>query len=369
MKNDIEVVVSFDTTGSMYPCITQVRREVTSFIKRLFKEVPDLRIGVCSHGDYCDARSTYVFKKHELSTDQQDLVNFVNNCGNTYGGDAPECYELVLHEARNFNWSSDKHKVLILIGDDVPHGPSERQNIDYNKGVGLDWRNELKCLLDMGVKVYGVQALNRSHADSFYNEIAKITGGFRLELNQFSDTIDLIEAICYQQVGQDAVDTFVKSKVDSGKANRTMVLNFTILTGKEVEFKSTEMKKRFYAKDLDAVPAGRFQVLHVDEDCSIKEFVEDQGLRFKTGRGFYEFTKSTKIQDYKEVILEDKLTGDFFCGNKAREICGLPTGSGTVTFCPGKLTSDKYRVFVQSTSYNRKLIGGTKFLYEIEDWS
>jgi hypothetical protein len=25
-------------------------------------------------------------------------------------------------------------------------------------------------------------------------------------------------------------------------------------------------------------------------------------------------------------------------------------------------------VFVQSTSYNRKLIGGTKFLYEVEDW-
>ena len=30
--------------------------------------------------------------------------------------------------------------------------------------------------------------------------------------------------------------------------------------------------------------------------------------------------------------------------------------------CPG------YRVFIQSTSHNRKLIAGTKFLYEVEDW-
>ena len=29
---------------------------------------------------------------------------------------------------------------------------------------------------------------------------------------------------------------------------------------------------------------------------------------------------------------------------------------------------EKYTVFVQSTSVNRKLIGGTSFLYEVEDW-
>jgi hypothetical protein len=28
----------------------------------------------------------------------------------------------------------------------------------------------------------------------------------------------------------------------------------------------------------------------------------------------------------------------------------------------------KYTAFIQSTSANRKLMGGTKFLYEVEDW-
>jgi len=29
---------------------------------------------------------------------------------------------------------------------------------------------------------------------------------------------------------------------------------------------------------------------------------------------------------------------------------------------------EKYVVFVQSTSANRKLIGNTRFLYEVQDW-
>jgi hypothetical protein len=44
---------------------------------------------------------------------------------------------------------------------------------------------------------------------------------------------------------------------------------------------------------------------------------------------------------------------------------GLPMGE-TVRIKPSNL--EKHVVFVQSTSANRKLIGGTRFLYEVEDW-
>ena len=361
-KSDVEVVVSFDTTGSMYPCITQVRREIVEVTKTLFADIPNFRMGVIAHGDYCDERSTYVTKQHELTSNISSLVNFIRTCGNTGGGDAPECYELVLHLARSFQWTAEKNKVLVLIGDDVPHGAHESQNKKH-----LDWRNELKCLLEMGVKVYGVQALNRRHAESFYEEIAKITGGFKLDLDQFSEVVNLIEAICYRQVGEDAVTNFVNKVQEKGHFfSRTMVRNVKTLTGKEVKFKSDAIRKRYESSDLTAVPVGRFQVLDVDEDCSIREFVESNGLAFEKGRGFYEFTKSVKIQDYKEIILKDRVTGDMFQGERAREIVGIP--SGTIRIAPSKTITDQYIVFVQSTSYNRKLLGSTKFLYEVSDW-
>src|SRR5688572_6829051 len=73
----IDVVFSFDTTGSMYPCLTQVRRTIEATVKRLFTEVPNLRIGVTAHGDYCDRGETYVTKHLGLTTDQASITRFV----------------------------------------------------------------------------------------------------------------------------------------------------------------------------------------------------------------------------------------------------------------------------------------------------
>ena len=60
--------------------------------------------------------------------------------------------------------------------------------------------------------------------------------------------------------------------------------------------------------DLTPVDPGRFQVLDIDERQDIKTFVQKNGLLFKAGRGFYEFTKAEKISDKKEVVLVDKVT-------------------------------------------------------------
>ncbi len=356
----VEVLVSFDTTGSMYPCLTQVRKEVEKFTKNLFKDIPNFRMGLIAHGDYCDDGNTYVIKTHELSTDQSSLIKFIRHCGNTYGGDAPECYELVLHSARAFNWTAGKNKVLVLIGDDVPHKQNEAQNYKH-----LDWRNELDCLLEMGVHVYAVQALGRRHATSFYKEVARKTEGLHLELNQFSDVPDLIKAICYSQAGKEKVVEFVNKRFKKRHFSRSMVKNLTALTGAEITLPK-EYKERYATTKLSAVPPGRFQVMDVEEDCPIKQFVLDNGMTFKKGRGFYEFIKRVLIQEYKEVILQDKITGDFFSGSEAREIVGIP--EGRVSFAPKEADLGKYNIFIQSTSYNRKLLAGTKFLYEVEDW-
>jgi hypothetical protein len=127
-----------------------------------------------------------------------------------------------------------------------------------------------------------------------------------------------------------------------------------------------EMSTEFGDTDLRAVSSGRFQFLDVDRDMPIKQFVLENGLTFKTGRGFYEFMKTETIQGHKEVVLMDRKTGDLYSGERAREMLGLPPGA-TVRIKPASL--EKFVVFVQSTSYNRKLISGTRFLYEVEDWS
>lgn len=350
LKN-IDVVFSFDTTGSMYPCLTQVRRKLKATVTRLLDEIPGIRIGIIAHGDYCDAGKTYVTKHFDLSGDADKICEFVQKVEATGGGDAPECYELVLHEAQSLSWLPNSTKSLVLIGDDIPHAPAQTPQ-------KLNWRKEIDKLSEMEIAVYGVQALNRAHATPFYKELADRSGGFHISLDQFSYITDLFLAVCYQQSSEDQLEAYEEEVLKEGRMSRGLNKMFNAMLNREGE-------TYHEAADLRVVTPGRFQVLDVDKNCAIKELVLENGLTFQRGRGFYEFTKTETIQGKKEIVLMDRATGDLFEGDAAREMLGLPKGE-TVRIKPANL--EKYAVFVQSTSYNRKLIGGTRFLYEVEDW-
>ena len=351
MKN-IEIVFSFDTTGSMYPCLTQVRRKIKNTVSRLLNEIPGIRIGIIAHGDYCDEKTTYITKIFDLCGDVDKICDFVQNVEPTFGGDAPECYELVLHQSRSLSWSEDSHKTLVMIGDDIPHAPARNPK-------KLNWRTELKALIDQEISVYGVQALNRRHANLFYQELAEKSGGYHLNLDQFAHITDYFLAICYQQSSTNQLQDYEEEIVSQGRMNRSLHKMFNTMFKREND--------DFYEEaNLNAVSPSRFQVLNVDENVSLKNFVLDNGLTFKRGRGFYEFTKKETIQANKEILLMDKKTGDLFAGDCVRGMLGIPENT-KVRIKPTDLK--EYTVFVQSNSYNRKLMAETRFLYEVEDWS
>ena len=105
--------------------------------------------------------------------------------------------------------------------------------------------------------------------------------------------------------------------------------------------------------------------MDVDRDEAIKPFVLRSGAMFQKGHGFYEFSKPEEIQAYKEIVLMDKQTGDMYTGDRARELAGIKDHVKGKKQQPPP--SDKWIMFIQSTSYNRKLVTGTKFLYEPTD--
>ena len=384
MKNKIDLVVSFDTTGSMYPVLAQVRREVESFVKNMFSEFKDLRLGIIAHGDYCDKDNPYTIRAMELTRDEKELCKFVRETKQTWGGDTDECYELVINTAHSvMNWREDAEKIMLMIGDASPHSPSYPQNKD-----NLDWKEETEELRKQGIKVFSVHALAhyRSSSKAFYKYVAENTSGIYLTLDMFNEIVDLIKATVYQQGGEEKLNEFVTIIKDSGRMTRSMENNFKRLRGEEVEdtyesyrrksSRKTSSRKSseetVSIKEMDKlvpVMPGRFQIMTVDENTAIKQFVESNGIEFKTGRGFYELSKAETVQQYKEVIIMDRETGEMFNGSQVREELGLQPQSekGGVKERIHKSAADKYRVFIQSTSVNRKLIAGTTFLYEVSD--
>ena len=53
----LDMVIAFDTTGSMSSYIGDVKKHVTKLIPKLLGANPKMRIGIVAFGDYCDMRS------------------------------------------------------------------------------------------------------------------------------------------------------------------------------------------------------------------------------------------------------------------------------------------------------------------------
>lgn len=78
-------------------------------------------------------------------------------------------YEWALHLCRHLNWRKGSTKVLIMIGDSHPHPPSFTSEKIY-------WKDEVRSLREIGVKIYGVHAGNtpENPFGLFYRYLAKM---------------------------------------------------------------------------------------------------------------------------------------------------------------------------------------------------
>lgn len=106
-----------------------------------------------------------------------------------------------------------------------------------------------------------------------------------------------------------------------------------------------------------------FRTLKVDHEQPIKEFVEDKGLQYVRGSAFYELTKAETVQPYKQLLLQERGRKRIYGGEDARKVLGFPKGN-TVKVTPGN--HQNFKIFIQSTSTNRKLVRGTELLFSLQ---
>lgn len=105
--------------------------------------------------------------------------------------------------------------------------------------------------------------------------------------------------------------------------------------------------------------AGEFFAWKVPAECEIRAFVEDHNCSYVKGNGYYQLTKDEEVQHYKEILIMEKGKSAVYGGADARDVLGLPDLNVKVR--PGNHAN--YDIFIQSTSFNRKLVRGTTFLY------
>ncbi|XP_069138575.1 uncharacterized protein [Argopecten irradians] len=243
---NVEVVFCFDTTGSMASNLTTVRQNIRDTCTRLIRDIPTIRIGIMAHGDYCD-QSVYVIKSIDLTSDVDQLVNFVTDTPSTGGGDPPECYEWALRKAQQLDWSEDSAKAFVLIGDCEPHPPSYTDQ-------HISWWDEMDVLKGMGVKVYGVHCGGYTDTENFYGLLAEETGGCLLKLVHFSLITEMFLAVCYREAAPEQLEAYTEELAQEGKlsGDTKQLMEQLDIQSKDSggdEDKKTEPEKTRYVKN------------------------------------------------------------------------------------------------------------------------
>lgn len=151
----------------------------------------------------------------------------------------------------------------------------------------------------------------------------------------------------------DAVSA-IKTATDNFMNNRSRGIRGTrsvFSTGAEA------VNKKTVSRNLE--PISGYTLLDVHAVGRIDDFVQSSLGRYTKGKAYYQLTKSENIQPQKDIIVVEKATGNAYGGSNARHLIGLPDGEYT-RVRPNH--NPKYDIFVQSTSYNRKLVAGTRVL-------
>ena len=118
-RNGFDIVLTFDSTGSMANEIQEVKTRIAALGKALLTLVPKARIGICT---YRDERDEYVVKGLPLTTDVQALEQYLAGITAQAGGDRPEAVHKALDWAVRQNaFRPRARKVILLFGDAPPH--------------------------------------------------------------------------------------------------------------------------------------------------------------------------------------------------------------------------------------------------------
>lgn len=214
----LDMVIAFDTTGSMSAYINAVKTNVKELVPKLFSSNPDLRIGIVAFGDYCDMKAPTLYGKAyqvlDLTNDENKIIKFINEAQNTSGGDGDEFYELVIKKiTEETAWREGSTKAVLLIADAAPHKVGYSYK-DIVSNAQIDWREEAKKASELGIK-FDTMTIDPLHS-KWYKELSALTNGVSVPFDNSSKTSQLIEASALSRGGESTRGLY-KTKMKEAK--------------------------------------------------------------------------------------------------------------------------------------------------------
>lgn len=118
-RHGLDIVIAFDSTGSMGGEISEVKRQIRRIGTTLTKMIPKARISICTYRDDGD---DFVARGSALTSDIADVEAYLSQINAEGGGDEPEAvHEGLQWSIQNNPFRGNARKVILLFGDAPPH--------------------------------------------------------------------------------------------------------------------------------------------------------------------------------------------------------------------------------------------------------
>ena len=163
-RDGLDIVITFDSTGSMSGEINEVKRRIEKIGNTLLKIVPKTRISICT---YRDDEDIYEVKGLQLTNNITQISAYLDDIRAGGGGDTPEAVHRGLQwPITNNAFRKKARKVILLFGDAPPHSKYEKTCLR----LASEFRSQ------QGGIVSTVTCRNTDRIDQFV-EIAQAGGG------------------------------------------------------------------------------------------------------------------------------------------------------------------------------------------------
>ncbi len=137
-RDGLDVIITFDSSGSMQGEIDQVKNQINRLGSVLFELIENTRIGICTYRDIGD---NYLVDGLPLTDNLAEAVLFLEKINASGGGNEPEAVDAGLEWATRQGFRPAARKVILLFGD-APPRPSksvlcERIASEFGKKGGI----------------------------------------------------------------------------------------------------------------------------------------------------------------------------------------------------------------------------------------
>jgi len=221
----LDVLFLQDFTGSQQPYIDTARAEIRNICVTLMQQgnfaQGDLRFGVVAFRDHPPQDNSFVTKvltprpgtnpeQVTFVTDPGVVANVLNTLSAAGGGDGPEASTDALQLSLTADWRDGASRVAILITDAPPHGLGEGGD-GFPNGcpLQLDPLRVVSSMANVGITLYVIAcepALSHyTRARSFYEGVAKKTGGRILDLGGSGNLPNLILGTVLETIDHEAI--------------------------------------------------------------------------------------------------------------------------------------------------------------------